>query len=116
MEYAQPKIRTARKPRQCDWCLDTIEPGQKYNHLVSFECGDVYEWNTHIHCQNLFEANRHCDGCEGIASDCQSCFLWLMRVKVCPECYRKDSNECPKDPRKCCSAQGTMERLYGGKS
>jgi len=45
------KVRTARKPHQCDECSHTIQPGERYEYAAG-----KWDWLDHFHtCQNCLD-------------------------------------------------------------
>lgn len=39
---------TARKKHRCEVCGWNIEPGEKYERVVTFDGGDVLTWKSHV--------------------------------------------------------------------
>ena len=35
---------TARKSHRCDWCYDTIQPGEKYHRSTNIYDDHIYDW------------------------------------------------------------------------
>ena len=106
-------IRTARKPHQCDYCLCPIERGQKYLRFAAFDGDGVYEYKRHIHCQNLFDEEHDCSGCEGLDYHCRECFEKMILQNICSRCDNKGTSFCPQKPLVCITAQADMETIYG---
>lgn len=55
--YLWDRTHTARKPRQCDHCKETIQPGQKYDSTGMRVDGKFEHWVRH------HGAERYPSGC-----------------------------------------------------
>lgn len=71
MEIIQRPTETkAIKNHQCNYCLQQIEKGTKYQKSV-LKYDYIYTWKNHIHCQEIAEKLNMFDECgdEGLTTD-----------------------------------------------
>lgn len=55
---------TANKEHRCDFCCEKIRQGEKYITSTHKYDGQVYDWKTHIHCNNIADRLRMYDHCQ----------------------------------------------------
>ena len=99
-ETISRKERTARKPHICDYCGETINPGEKYDHAVLKYEGSIYTWDAHQRCQKIAsEIWDMVDPDAGMTSDeFQEACAELCRLYICPCCDQMDkAGDCKKD-------------------
>lgn len=55
---------TANKEHRCNFCCEKIKQGEKYITSTPKYDGQVYDWKTHIHCNNIADRLRMYDHCQ----------------------------------------------------
>lgn len=71
MEIIQSQTETkAIKNHQCNYCLQQIEKGTKYQKSI-LKYDIIYTWKNHIHCQEIAKKLNMFDECgdEGLTTD-----------------------------------------------
>ena len=103
-ELISQKERKARKPHTCDYCGETINSGETYNHAV-LRLDDIYTWDSHLRC--IFIATALWDFVDpdnGMTSEDfhEACSEFCKRF-ICPDCtsWDHDSEECRNGPSSC---------------
>lgn len=75
--------RKARKQHRCCECMDTIQPGQRYEHIFSVFEGDVTIFKTCEFCAAEFDrlVKKHTDA-NFVKGDLACILVWDMRNEV----------------------------------
>lgn len=55
MTIISDELRTARKDHICNFCGCEIKKGEKYKHTVIADNGSVYNWKSHLGCEEAVE-------------------------------------------------------------
>jgi hypothetical protein len=60
--FGEFELRTSRKLRACDWCIEKVQPGEVYRHWFGLTENtlDVIAFNLHIECDIAID--READG------------------------------------------------------
>lgn len=96
VESIHHETRKSRKERRCNFCDCMIRKGETYMHSVDKFDGELYEWNTHLHCDSLCSAIwDYVDPDEGMTDyDFQEAVDEIMRTLYCPaHCDKYDAEE-----------------------
>lgn len=65
----QRKVK-ARKEHRCDYCCNMIRTGTSYLRSTHIYDGDIYNWKTHKHCQEVAEKLNMFEDCdEGLTTE-----------------------------------------------
>lgn len=94
VEIISDKDSKARKPHICDYCGETIEAGEVYNHCV-IKGDDIYTWDAHMVCKSVAsDLWDYIDPWEGMtADDFQEGCQKFCRTFICPDCKQWE-DEC----------------------
>lgn len=104
------KIRKARKPHNCDYCGDVIQPGEEYAWSKHIYDGIIYEWHSHLKCDYISrEIWDYVEPDEGMSDQafldgCQE----VCQAFVCSDCpkWNKEYEDCEDDESYC------IDRMY----
>lgn len=104
-ETISQRTRKAMKPHICDYCNETIFPGELYDHSV-LKYDDVYTWKSHMKCIEIAtELWNFVDpmDCGMSGEEFQDACMEFCRIFICPDCdsWDNDSDDCQKDERFC---------------
>ena len=92
-EEIMSEWRKARKPHKCNYCGQTIEPGERYYRYVGKYDGEIYTWLGHEKCEYIAgEIWDYCDLDEGMSDeDFENGCFEVCRTFVCPDCEKWDA-------------------------
>lgn len=105
IERLRTAKRKARKPHVCDYCRNTIKPGETYI-VDTLKFDDIYSWKTHTKCEEIAsEIWNYADPDEyGMDSDTflETCGDFC-RTFVCPDCesWDKEETDCKQEQPYC---------------
>jgi len=70
MEILRTINRTARKEHKCNFCGGVIPIAEKYSHQTNVYDGDIYEWKSHLKCNEIASRLSMYDECdEGLTGE-----------------------------------------------
>lgn len=94
----------ARKKHKCDWCMEKINKGEKYNYQAFIFDGEFYEWRSHLACNRVVSAIwDYVDPDEGMSSEefDEGC-ADVCREFICLDCHEWNKEDgCEKDKLYC---------------
>jgi len=62
--FGVEKEHAARKQHRCEWCGETIEPGERYAYFAGYN-DDFYAYKMHLECRDAERREwREYPGCE----------------------------------------------------
>lgn len=89
MHTISAKEVQARKNHKCDWCSEIIYKDEPYIIAACTHDGRIYNWKSHIHCDEIFYTlnMNDCDEGDGIDSET---FKELVREAFNDLWFKKD--------------------------
>lgn len=105
----------ARKEHQCDWCMQKIHKGEKYNYETFIFDGEFCDWHSHLACKRIVDNIwDYCDPYDGLDSwgfdgGCHD----VCRDFICPDCadWSKEYG-CEKDESYCLDKMDEFFKTY----
>jgi len=97
-EEIKREWRTARKTHQCNYCLEPILPGERYELYVGKYDGELFEWKSHEICTDIaHEIWDYVDPWDGMGEEefregCRD----VCGKFICPDCeeYNWEEEGC----------------------
>lgn len=103
-EIIRQDFRLAKKPHVCDYCGDSIQPGELYNYAV-LKYDDFYEWKCHDNCHLVAQElwNWLDPGSEGLDSEhFQEGCNEFCREYICKGCEQSEPEDGCKTGKPFC--------------